>query len=153
MKQKNNPQKTEFTQEQKRNYRLILFRLLFRYIGIGLVISATLGGLYQDRIHFIYGLCAVGAVLIAMGWWEYLRITDSLPFRPRKKATKPSVPYLLRKDKEKKRYKPSFMQNAEDFEDDLTHCTTADAELLDEKKRAHALILSRMGAGVILFIG
>lgn len=149
---KNNSHSPKISPEEKRNFRLVVFRLLCRYLGIALVISAVLGGLYRDRLHFIYGLCAAGAVLIAMGWWEYLRLTDSLPFRGRKKDKKASVPYLLRKEKEKKRYKPAFLQKAEDFEDDLTPSTTADMEVLDTQKRAYALIISRIGSGVVLFI-
>ena len=87
-----------------------------------------------------------------MGWWEYLRVTDSLPFRRQKKAKKPAVPFILRKDKEKKRYKPAFLQNAEDFEDDLTPYTTADMEILSEKSRSSVLITARVAAGVLLFI-
>ena len=59
------------------------------YFGTGLVISAIVGGLYRDRMHFIWALCAVGAILVAFGWFEYLKMTDSLPFfhksKPKKK--------------------------------------------------------------------
>lgn len=152
MKQKPDPKKTEWTVQEKQTFRLVLLRHLSAYFSAGLVISALLGGLYQDRLHFIWGLCAAGAILLAMGWWEYLRITDSLPFRSRKKAKKTTVPYILRKEKEKKRHKPAFLQNAEDFEDDLTPYTTADMEILGEKRRAYALILARIAAGVLLFV-
>ena len=152
MKQHSDPVGSDTPKQDKRNFRLILFRRTFGYFGTGLVISALLGGLYGDRLRFIWGLCAVGAVLIGMGWWEYLRITDSLPFRRRKSAKKPAVPYILRKEKEKKRHKPAFLQNAEDFEDDLTPYTTADPELLTDKKRSFVLILSRIAAGVLLFL-
>ena len=152
MKQNSDSQKTKWTTQEKQTFRLVLLRRLFAYLSAGLVISALIGGLYQDRLHFIWGLCAAGAILIAMAWWEYLRITNSLPFRQSKKAKKPTVPYILRKEKEKKRRKPAFLQNAEDFEDDLTPYTTADMEILGEKRRALALILARTAAGVLLFV-
>jgi len=132
-------------------FRLILFRRIFSYLSVGLVISAILGGLYQDRLHFIWGLCAVGAILIAMGWWKYLQATDSLPFRYPKRTKKSKVPYILRKEKERKRHKPAFLQNAEDFEDDLTPYTTADMECLDKKQHASVLIIARVAAGILLF--
>lgn len=145
-------QKPNVTPQEKRAFRLVLFRRMGGYLGTGLVIAALLGGLYRDRLHFIWGLCAAGAVLIGMGWWEYLRLTDSLPFRRLKKGKKPTVPYILRKEKEKKRHKPAFLQNAEEFEDDLTPFTTADMGLLGEKRRAYALIAARVAAGALLFV-
>ena len=152
MKQKPDSHNAGLSPKDKKVFRLVLFRRMCGYLGTGLVISAILGGLYQDRLHFVWGLCAAGAVLLAMGWWEYLRVTDSLPFRRQKKAKKPAVPFILRKDKEKKRYKPAFLQNAEDFEDDLTPYTTADMEILSEKSRSSVLITARVAAGVLLFI-
>jgi len=152
VKQKPDTLKTPSAPQEKQVFRLVLIRRMFGYLSTGLVISAILGGLYGDRLHFIWGLCASGAVCIAMGWWEYLRLTDSLPFGRRKKEKKLSVPYILRKEKEKKRHKPAFMQNAEDFEDDLTPYTTADLEVLSEKKRSHALIAARLISGVLLFV-
>jgi len=152
VKQKPDSHNAGLSPQDKKTFRLVLFRHMCGYLGTGLVISAILGGLYQDRLHFVWGLCAAGAVLLAMGWWEYLRVTDSLPFRQQKKAKKPAVPFILRKDKEKKRYKPAFLQNAEDFEDDLTPYTTADMEILSEKNRSSVLITARVAAGVLLFI-
>ena len=133
-------------------YRLVIFRRSFSYLGIGLVISALVGGLYSDRMHFIWALCAVGAILIAYGWFEYLKLTDSLPFFRKTKQKKTKAPYAWRKEKEIKRHKPSFMQRGEDFEDDLTPQTTADIEIFSEKHRSYALIISRVSAGVLLLI-
>ncbi len=145
--------KTPMTKAEKRTYRLLLFRRTFTYIGIALVISALIGGLYGDRMHFVWALCAVGAVLIAYGWWEYLLVTDSLLFlRGRKKKTRVKPPFSLRKDKEKAAHKPAFLQKAEDFDDDLTPYTTADEEIFTEKQRRYALIISRMAAGAVIFI-
>ena len=150
MEDKNN---MPLTEAEKRTYRLVLFRRTFAYLGTGLVVSALIGGLYGDRMHFIWALCAIGAVLIAFGWWEYLRVTDTLHFlAKRKKKDKEKVPYALRKEKEKRAHKPAFLQKAEDFEDDLTPYTTADEEILSEKRRRYALVISRMAAGAILLI-
>ena len=136
----------------KKKYRLVLFRRIFSYIGTGLVISALIGGIYSDRIHFIWALCAVGAVLIGWGWYEYLRMTGSFAFIRRNKPKKEKIPYFLRKEKDKKLHKPAFMQKAEDFDDDLTPYTTADAEIFTEKQLKTALVISRIAAGVLLFL-
>ena len=140
------------TPEESRKYRLVLFRRTFSYLGTGLVISAIIGGLYRDRMHFIWALCAVGAIFIAFGWFEYLKLTDSLPFFHKRKAKKIRTPYAFRKEKETRRHKPSFMQKSEDFEDDLTPETTADIEIFSEKRRSYALIISRIAAGLLLLI-
>ena len=144
--------KTPLTAAEKRTYRLILFRRTFSYLSIGLVVSAIVGALYGDRMHFVWALCAVGAILLAFGWWEYLKVTETLRFLSRKKEKKAKVPYALRKDKDRQFHKPAFLQKAEDFEDDLTPYTTADEELFSEKRRQYALVISRMAAGAILLI-
>jgi hypothetical protein len=69
-----------------RIYRRVILRRTFSYLGAGLVISAIVGGLYRDRMHFIWALCAIGAIFLAYGWLEYLKMTDSLPFFHTKKA-------------------------------------------------------------------
>lgn len=148
---KNETPPTPMTADEKKKYRLVLLRRTFSYLSVGLVLSAVIGGLYGDRMHFIWALCASGAVLIAMGWWEYLRVTDSLSFIGRKKQKKEEVPYSLRKEKEKKRHKPAFMQRAEDFEDDLTPYTAVDTDLFTEKQLTWSLVISRIAAGVLLF--
>ena len=149
MKDKNN---TPLTNAEKRTYRLILFRRTFSCLGIGLVVSALIGGLYGDRMHFIWALCAVGGILLALGWWEYLKVTETLHFLSRKKEKKQKIPFALRKDKEIRAHKPAFLQKAEAFEDDLTPYTTADEEIFSEKRRRYALVISRMAAGAILLI-
>ena len=147
-----NKEKAPLTNREKTSFRLALMRRTFSYIGIGLVCSALVGGLYGDRLHFVWALCAAGAILFAMGWFEYLRATDSLPRLFRKKRQKPKTPYVWRKEKQSKHHKPSFMQNAEDFEDDLTPYTTADEEIFSAKLRSRAIIISRMTAGALLFL-
>lgn len=142
----------KLTPQEAKTYRLVLFRRTFSCFGTGLVISAIVGGLYRDRMHFIWALCAAGAILIALGWLEYLKMTDSLPFFGKSKEKKAKVPYALRKEKEQKRHKPAFMQKSEDFEDDLTPQTTADIEIFSERQRSFALIISRIAAGILLLI-
>ena len=140
------------TAKEKKTMRLILFRRTFSYLGTGLVCSALVGGLYGDRLHFVWALCAVGAILIAFGWLEYLKMTDSLPFFHKAKRKKIQTPYIWRKDKQQRRYKPAFLQRSEDFEDDLTPETTPDMELLTQKRRSAVLVVSRMLAGVLLIL-
>lgn len=142
----------KLTPSETKTYRLVIFRRTFAYIGTGLVLSATVGGLYRDRMHFVWALCAVGTIFIALGWFEYLKATDSLPFFRKSKQKKAKVPYALRKEKETKRHKPAFLQKGEDFEDDLTPETTADIEIFSEKRRSRALIISRTAAGILLLI-
>lgn len=138
--------------EEARTYRLVLFRRTFSYLGTGLVLSALVGGLYRDRMHFVWALCAVGSIFIAFGWLEYLKMTDSLPFFHRTKKKTVKTPYAWRKEKEARRHKPAFMKKSEDFEDDLTPQTTADLEIFSEKLRSYALIISRVAAGLLLLI-
>ena len=54
----------KLTSAEAKTYRLVLFRRTFSYFGTGLVISAIVGGLYRDRMHFIWALCAVGEILV-----------------------------------------------------------------------------------------
>lgn len=155
MRSHKSPQKDKqppLSDRERRAWRLILLRRTFGYLGAGLVCSAVVGGLYRDRLHFIWALCAVGAIIIAMGWFEYLRMTDSLPFFKSSKPKKTKTPYAWRRDKQNGRHKPAFMQRAEDFEDDLTPYTTADTELLDERRRSLALVISCMAAGALLLV-
>ena len=133
-------------------YRRVILRRTFSYLGTGLVISAIVGGLYRDRMHFIWALCAAGSIFIAYGWLEYLKMTDSLPFFHKKKAKRVKTPFIWRNKKQEKRHKPAFMQSAEDFEDDLTPQTVADMEIFSEKLRSLALIISRVAAGILLLI-
>jgi hypothetical protein len=142
----------KLTPAEAKTYHLVLFRRTFSYFGTGLVISAIVGGIYRDRMHFIWALCAVGAILIAFGWFEYLKMTDSLPFFHKSKPKKVKTPYSLRKEKETKHHKPAFMQKSEDFEDDLTPVTTADIEIFSQRRRSFALIISRVAAGILLLI-
>lgn len=137
---------------EAKTYRLVLFRRTFSCFGTGLVISAIVGGIYRDRMHFIWALCAAGAILIACGWFEYLKMTDSLPFFHNRKQKKIKTPYAWRKEKDTQRHKPAFMQKSEDFEDDLTPEVTADIEIFSEKRRSYALIISRIAAGVLLLV-
>ena len=135
-----------------RIYRRVILRRTFSYLGAGLVISAIVGGLYHDRMHFIWALCAIGAIFLAYGWLEYLKMTDSLPFFHTKKAKNIKTPFIWRNQKQKKWHKPAFMQNSEDFEDDLTAQTIADIEIFSEKRQSVALIISRAAAGILLLI-
>ena len=142
----------DLTPSDRAVYRRVLLRRTFSYLGTGLVISAIVGGLYRDRMHFIWALCAAGTIFIAYGWIEYLKMTDSLPFFHKKKAKKVKTPFIWRNQKQEKHHKPAFMQTAEDFEDDLTPQTIADMEIFSEKRRSIALIISRVAAGIILLI-
>jgi hypothetical protein len=135
-----------------RIYRRVILRRTFSYLGAGLVISAIVGGLYRDRMHFIWALCAIGSIFLAYGWLEYLKMTDSLPFFHTKKAKNIKTPFIWRNQKQKKWHKPAFMQNSEDFEDDLTAQTIADIEIFSEKRQSVALIISRAAAGILLLI-
>ena len=151
-KDKKDKKQPLLTEQDKKTLRLILLRRTFSYLGTGLVCSAVVGGLYGDRLHFVWALCAAGAIFIAFGWLEYLKMTDSLPFLGKSKRKKTKAPYIWRNQKQQKHHKPAFLQNAEDFEDDLTPETTPDMELLSQKQRSAALVVSRIAAGLLLII-
>ncbi len=137
---------------ENRAFYLVILRKCFSSLGIALVISALVGGLYQDTLHFIWALCAAGSILIAMGWYEYLKLSDSLPRFMKKKKKSKKTPYVWRKEKESRPHKPAFAQNADDIEDDLTPLTTADEEILGEKMRSWSIVVARSVAGVLLFV-
>ena len=151
-KDKKDKKQSLLTEQDKKTLRLILLRRTFSYLGTGLVCSAVVGGLYGDRLHFVWALCAAGAIFIAFGWLEYLKMTDSLPLFRKSKRKKTKAPYIWRNQKQQKPHKPAFMQNAEDFEDDLTSETTPDMERLSQKQRSAALVVSRIAAGLLLII-
>ena len=142
----------DLNQRERGIYRRVILRRTFSYLGAGLVLSAIIGGLYRDRMHFIWALCAVGAIFVAYGWLEYLKMTDSLPLFHNKKSKKIKTPFIWRNQNQSKHHKPAFMQNPEDFEDDLTAQTIADIEIFSQKRQSIALIISRIAAGILLLI-
>lgn len=106
-----------------RSYMRLIYRRVFEKMSFYLVLSAILGGLYKDRLHFIYGLSFFGALCILLGWGEYLRSIGvrlpNLTLRHQKRK----IPYALRRFKIPKYHKPSFMMDFNDFDDDLTPMT------------------------------
>ena len=141
-------------------FRRILLRRTAKYTGAGLVAGALVGGLYGDRMHFIWALCAAGALFIAWGWFSYLAADPTSPVHRmpcrRGKGGWPGkrnrVPYALRKDKKTHQAKPAFLRGNEDFDDDLVSATAVDEERLSDKERAKLAVLARAAAGALLLI-
>lgn len=137
---------------EKGKFRLAITKRSFSLLSAALVISAVTGGLYKDRIHFIFALCALGAVYFAVGWFKYLILTDERR-KTNKKNKKSDVPYSLKKDKnEKTSHKPAFLRSSDEFNDDLSGKTAVDEEIFDEKTREYIKIYSYALAGILLFV-
>lgn len=119
-------------------------------LSVCLLLSAAAGGLYGDRLHFVFGLSACGAVLLAAGWFSYLKLTGEFPWL--KKREKKKVPYYLRKEKEERPKKASFLQDSGDFDDDLNAATSTDEADLTEGERAKNRIFACCAAGAVLLL-
>ena len=142
-------------EREKKNFRRVILRRTMTYLGIGLVGSAIVGGLYGDRLHFTWALCAFGGLFLAWGWFTYLAADPTSVLHRYKAAKKKEnkVPYALRGKKTKSRRKnPAFLRGNEDFDDDLAAETAVDEEMLGEKEREKAIIVSRLAAGILLFL-
>lgn len=134
----------------KAKLRRIRLKKTASLLSVSLVISAVIGGLYQDRLHFVYALSAVGSVLLLAAWLSYLRMTGSFPWLP--KRTPKKAPFFLRNHQEKTLRKPVFMQNSEDFDDDLNQATSIDEDDLTEKERFKNRIFACAVSGAILML-
>ena len=116
------------------------------------MISALAGGFGGELPYFTWALCAVGALLIAWGWFVYLSASGSPMLCALRLPGKKKVPEMLRNHPEKHRYRPAFLRENTDFDDDLTAAVSVDEELLSKRHRQQAGFLPKIAAGVILFI-
>ena len=140
------------SREEKRRYIRLIYARTFRWLAVGLVISAIIGALYGDQMYTVWALCAVGSVFVCWGWFIYLRL-DSMRifgFKPNPKTKK--VPYLHQRFKEKRFYRPAFRKDSADFDDDLNDATLVDADRFTERQQDMVRVWERTIAGVLLFI-
>ena len=142
-------------EREKKHFRRVILRRSMTYLGSGLVGSALVGGLYGDRLHFTWALCAFGGLLLAWAWFTYLAADPSSVLHRWKswEKKKKQVPYALRRDEKRShRANPAFLRGNEDFDDDLAAETAVDEEILSEKEKERAVIISRLIAAVLFFL-
>jgi hypothetical protein len=138
--------------EEKKRYLRLIYAKTFRLLGIGLVISALVGGLYGSAMYAVWAMCAVGSLMVLWGWFSYLKLDGMRLFGFRAENRKTRVPYILRRFKEKRPHRPAFQKDSADFDDDLTSATAVDEEAFSERASAMARVWARVAAGVLLFL-
>ena len=138
--------------EEKKRYLRLIYAKTFRLLGIGLVISALVGGLYGDTMYTVWALCAVGSLLVLWGWFLYLKLDGMVLFGFKARERKNSVPYIHRRFKQKRPHRPAFQKDNADFDDDLTAATAVDEEAFGERAAAMTRVWARIAAGALLFL-
>lgn len=137
---------------EKKKYIRLIYARSFRWLAVGLVLSAIIGALYGQRIYTVFALCAVGSVFVCWGWFIYLRLDGMriFGFKPNPKGKK--IPYFHQRFKEKRSNRPAFRKDSADFDDDLNDATLVDAERFTERQQEMVRVLERMLAGALLLI-
>ena len=136
---------------ERKKYIRLIYRHTFRYLGIMLAIALLLGALLGGGVYMMNAVCALGFVLIAWGWFTYLKMTGMQPFgRFRKKKAR--VPYIHRRFKDKKPHRPSFRMDSGDFDDDLTSATMVSEDIFTKKQADAARAISRAISGAIMVV-
>lgn len=135
----------------RRTYFRLIYKRTFRYLSVTAAVSLIIGALYDSNLYTVYAFSALGACMVCWGWFTYLIATGlrlpGLEFRRKKKK----VPFVHRKDKNKRPHRPSFRMDSEDFDDDLTAATVVDEEIFTKKQQDFARAISRAVCGGILF--
>ena len=140
------------TREEKKRWFRLVYARTFRFFGIGLVLSAIVGGIYGDTMYAVRALCAAGSVLMCLGWFDFLKLDGMriFGFGPKKEGTQ--VPYILRRFKQTRPHRPAFRKDAADFDDDLTAATAVDPGAFSEHQAGMASVWAKAGAGVLLYL-
>ena len=138
--------------ENKKLFCRILFRKTCRYLGTGLAFCAVIGGFGGELPYLTWALCAAGALFLAYGWFTYLEASGPSVLKYLRRPQKRKIPEMFRNNTKKKHYRPAFLRDNTDFDDDLTAAVSVDEEFLTKKELARLRIFSRMSAGVLLFI-
>ena len=136
----------------KKNYARLIYSKCFRYMAVALAVSALVGGAYGAHSHFIFALCAAGALLIGRGWLAYLRMTGYRPLAARRGNAKRRVPYFHQRVKDRRRARPAFRKDFRDFDDDLTYATAVDEAVFPEKDREAARLWANMASGGLVIL-
>lgn len=129
-------------------WRLLVFHRAMAMLSAALVISALIVGVYRQRAYFAFAACALGTLQLARAWWDDCRRRDRKPC-----AEKPAqVPWMLRRTREKRRYKPAFLMDSRDFDDDLTACTAVSADGFSEDQCRLAQIAAELLSGALMIL-
>ena len=135
-----------------KNYTRLIYRKAFKKLSFYLVFSAILGGLYEDRLHFLFGLSFFGALSILLGWSDYLRsLGIRLPMLNRKHQRK-KTPYILRRFKTQGLHKPAFLMDYNDFDDDLILKTAVSEAQFTNRQCRKANMWAKLVCGIILTV-
>ena len=140
------------TREEKKRYLRLIYAQSFRLFGIGLVLSAIVGGLYGSTMYTVWAMCAEGSLLICWGWFIYLRLDGMRIFGFKPNPTQTRIPYFHRRFKDKRPHRPAFRKDSTDFDDDLTSATAVNSEVFSEHAAEMARVWSRVAAGVLLYL-
>ena len=140
------------TRQERKQYLRLIYAKTFRLVSFGLVLSAIVGGLYGDTMYTVWALCAIGSILLCLGWFGYLKLEGMVLFPFRAGKTRPRVPYIHRRFKEQRPHRPAFRKDSRDFDDDLTAATAVDDTALPERAAQMAPIWAKAAAGVVLFL-
>lgn len=139
--------------QQRKRYIRLIYSKVFRYLGVTLVLCAIIGGIYGDRLHFVFALCAAGAGYICWCWFTHLkRIGFKLVGFGERMKVKVKTPYVLRRIKHKRLHKPSFMMTNADFDDNLINATACNEEEFSKEKIQASQMYARAVCGAMLFI-
>ncbi len=137
---------------ERKKYIRLIYRHTFRYMGVMLVIALLLGALLGGGIYMVHAVCALGFVMIAWGWFTYLKLTGMRPFGKNPGKKKARIPYIHRRFKENRPHRPAFRMDSMDFDDDLTAATMVSEEMFTERQVDAAHGIARAVCGVIMVI-
>ena len=136
----------------RKRYARLIYRRTFRHLSAALVTALLTGTLLGGGIYLVSALCAAGFVLIAWGWFTYLKCAGQMPFGRMQTQKAPKVPWLHRRFKEQKPHRPSFRMDSADFDDDLTSATMVNAEDFTEKQQLASAAAARLLSGALLVV-
>ena len=137
---------------EKKRYLRLIYQRTFRYLGAALVIALLLGTVLGGGIYLVSALCAAGFVLMAWGWFTYLKLSGMNPFSRMKAPKAAKVPWLHQRFKHQRSRRPSFRMDSADFDDDLTSATMVNAEEFSSQQQLAAYAIARAACGVLLVV-
>ena len=140
------------SREERKRYLRLIYAKTFRLVGIGLVLSAIVGGLYGNTMYMVWALCAVGSLMLCWGWFCYLKRKGMRIFGSKPVSEESRVPYIHRRFKQKRPHRPAFRKDSADFDDDLTAYTAVEEESFSEEAATMARVWARGAAGVLLYL-
>ena len=137
--------------QQLKRYIRLIYTKAFRYLGAVLVLCALIGGIYGNRLHFVFASCAAGSGFLCWGWFTHLKRTGfKLVGFGEKTAEQAKTPYIWRIDKQKRLHKPSFMMTNADFDDDLVNATACNENEFSKENIIASRMYARAACGVML---